>query len=94
MSIISHLLRVRPLLWLAALMATALLVSLSWETATSYDDGGVGTAAFLVLGVAALPGQLLGLGYLGSAAAFVLLCVAGDLAIRAYQRSKLIRPAR
>lgn len=71
--------RARPLLILAGVTVAALLVSLSWEGATSYDDGGIGSAAFLIIGAISIPGKFLGLGFLGGALAFIALCVFLDI---------------
>jgi len=48
-TVLNNLLRMRPFLWLLGLALVALLVSATWEKSTSYDDGGLGTAAFLLL---------------------------------------------
>jgi hypothetical protein len=49
MDLAAVILRKRPFLWLLGLVLLALLVSTTWERSTSYDDGGLGTASFLVL---------------------------------------------
>jgi hypothetical protein len=54
-----RLLLLRPFLWLLAIVVIAGLVGLTFERSTSYDDGGVGTAAFLVLNTLGLPFTLL-----------------------------------
>jgi hypothetical protein len=62
--VLIRLIRMRPFLWLLGLALAAVLVSITWERATSYDDGGLGTAAFLLLITIGapflLPSQLLG----------------------------------
>jgi len=79
--VIQRIHRFRPFLWLVGLLLLATLVSLTWEHQTSYDDGGIGTAAFLVIGLFVVPGQLLGLSFNASIVAALLMLVALDLAI-------------
>jgi hypothetical protein len=76
------LIRWRPLLWVAALVVVAVLISFTWESQTSYDDGGIGTASFLVITVSAIPGQALGLGYGASLFLAVLGLVIADVLLR------------
>lgn len=40
----------------ASILLVSLLISFTWENGTSYDDGGLGTLAFIVL----IPIQLVG----------------------------------
>jgi len=47
--VLNSLIRLRPFLWLLGFALVALLVSVTWERGTSYDDGGLGTAAVLLL---------------------------------------------
>jgi hypothetical protein len=47
--------RWRPALWLLGITLVALAVSLSWERATSYDDGGMGSVSFAVMFTLGLP---------------------------------------
>jgi hypothetical protein len=49
MSIIRSVMRTRPFLWLLGLALVALVVSVTWERGTSYDDGGIGTVSFVIL---------------------------------------------
>ena len=49
------LLRLRPFLWLLGLALLAVVVSFTWERWTSYDDGGIGTASFILLYTVGLP---------------------------------------
>ncbi len=76
------LIRWRPLLWVAGLVVVAVLISFTWERQTSYDDGGLGTASFLVTTVSAIPGQALGLGYGASLFVAVLGLVITDVVSR------------
>ena len=78
---IQCILRFRPFLWIAGLLLLAFLVSLTWEHQTSYDDGGIGTAAFVVIGLFVIPGQLLGLGFNVSIVVELLVLVVADLTI-------------
>ena len=81
-------LRLRPFLLLAVLTTIAVFVSFTWEHSTSYDDGGVGSAAFLVIAALSIPGKVLGLDFLGSSIAFIALCIVVDLwAFRRLRRS-------
>jgi len=86
--VIRNILRLRPLLWVAGLLLLTFLVSLTWEHQTSYDDGGIGTLAFLFIGLFVVPGQLLGLSF--NASIFVALCalVLADLAIGYMARTR------
>ena len=78
---IQRILRFRPFLCIAGLLLLAFLVSLTWEHQTSYDDGGIGTAAFVVIGLFVIPGQLLGLSFNASIVVALLVLVVADLAI-------------
>ena len=49
MTLSSWMLRWRPFLWLWVIAVAAVLVSMTWEGATSYDDGGIGTISFFLL---------------------------------------------
>jgi hypothetical protein len=49
MTLPSSMLRWRPFLWLWGIAVAAVLVSMTWEGATSYDDGGIGTISFFLL---------------------------------------------
>ena len=49
MTLASSMLRWRPLLWLWGIGVAAVLISMTWEGATSYDDGGLGTTSFFLL---------------------------------------------
>jgi hypothetical protein len=68
--VLGSLIRLRPFLWLLGLVLLAVLISITWENTTSYDDGGLGTAAFLILVTLGapflLPSQLLGGSFGGS----------------------------
>jgi hypothetical protein len=54
-SFLARLWRLRPFLWLLVLFLAALAVSFTWEYSTSYDDGGIGSASFLVVYTVGLP---------------------------------------
>ena len=85
---IQRILRFRPFLWVAGLLLLAFLVSLTWEHQTSYDDGGIGTAAFLVIGLFVVPGQWIGLSFNASIVVALLVLVAADLAINGMARGR------
>jgi hypothetical protein len=68
-------------LWIAGLLLLAFLISLTWEQQTSYDDGGIGTAAFVVIGLFVIPGQFLGLSFNASIVVALLVLVVADFAI-------------
>lgn len=57
----SKILRCRPLLILVGILLAALAVSLSWEVRTYYDDGGLGTVAFIILFPLVELGRLVGI---------------------------------
>ena len=78
---IQRILRFRPFLWVAVLLLLAFLVSLTWEHQTSYDDGGIGSAAFLVIALFVIPGQWLGLSFNASIFGALVVLVVADLAI-------------
>jgi hypothetical protein len=80
--VIQCILRFRPFLFVAGLLLLAFLVSLTWEHQTSYDDGGIGTAALLVIGLFVAPGQWLGLSFNASIVIALLVLVVVDLAIK------------
>jgi hypothetical protein len=86
--VIQRILRFRPFLWVAGLLLLAFLVSLTWEHQTSYDDGGIGTAAFLVIGLFVVPGQWLGLSFNASIVVALLVLVVADLAINRMARRR------
>jgi len=48
MKILRLVLRLRPTLWLLGVVLTAHYAATFWERGISYDDGGLGTASFLV----------------------------------------------
>lgn len=85
---IQHILKFRPFLWLAGLLLLAFIVSLTWEHQTSYDDGGVGTAAFLTIGLFVILGQWLGLSFNASVVASLLVLFVADLAISRIARRR------
>ena len=85
---IQRILRFRPLLWVAGLLLLAFLVSLTWEQQTSYDDGGIGTLAFLVIGIFIVPGQLLGLSFNVSIVVALVTLVVADIAISRMTRNR------
>lgn len=68
----------RPLLWIVALIVISFFISLTWERYTSYDDGFLGTASFLVLSASAFLGKNLGFGYTSSVIGMVLFLVVID----------------
>ena len=76
-----RLLRLRPLLCLAVILAAAILISMTWEKQTSYDDGGLGTFAFVVIGVFGTPWTLVGLNYALGSMLSLLALVVGDIAL-------------
>ena len=76
---IQGILRLRPLLWIAGVLLLAFLVSLTWENQTSYDDGGIGSAAFAVMAPFAVVGETVGLDYPTSVVVSLILLVAADL---------------
>ena len=78
---IQRILKFRPFLWLAGLLLLAFIVSLTWGHQTSYDDGAVGTATFLVVGLFVIPGQWLGLSFNASVFAALLVLIVADLVI-------------
>ena len=78
---IQRILKFRPFLCIAGILLLAFLVSLTWEHQTSYDDGGIGTAAFLFIGLFVVPGQWLGLSFTASIVVALLFLVVTDLAI-------------
>ena len=78
---IQRILRFRPFLWVAGFLLLAFLVSLTWEHQTSYDDGGMGTAAFLFIGLFVVPGQWLGLSFNASIVVALVLLVVADLVV-------------
>jgi hypothetical protein len=49
MTLSDSVLRWRPFLWLWGIAVAAVFVSMTWEGATSYDDGGIGTISFFLL---------------------------------------------
>jgi hypothetical protein len=86
--VIQHFLKFRPFLWVAGLLFSAFLVSLTWEHQTAYDDGGIGTAAFLVIGLFVVPGQWLGLSFNASIVVALLVLLAADFAIDRMARGR------
>jgi hypothetical protein len=62
-SMISRILKFRPLLWVAAILLLSYMVSFTWERHTSYDDGGVGTISFLIITLFSAPGEFFGFGF-------------------------------
>jgi hypothetical protein len=66
MTFLQSALRWHPFLWLWVLAAAAVVVSMTWEGATSYDDGGIGTVSFFLLVTVGAP-FLLGIQLFGSA---------------------------
>jgi hypothetical protein len=76
--VVAKFLKLRPLLWLAAVLLLAFLVSFTWEQWTSYDDGGIGTLSFVVVTLLSLPGEFLGLSYVASAGLSLALLVGLD----------------
>jgi membrane glycosyltransferase len=86
--VIQRILRFRPFLWVAGLLLLAFLVSLTWENQTSYDDGGIGSAAFLVIALFVVPGEWLGLGFTASIVVALLVLVVADLAINRMARGR------
>ena len=78
---IQRIFRFRPFLWVAGLLLLAFLVSLTWEYQTSYDDGGIGSAAFLFIALFVVPGQWLGLSFTASIVVALLVLVVADLAV-------------
>jgi hypothetical protein len=64
MRTLAQLARLRPFLWLWVICLASLALALTWEAGTSYDDGGLGTASFVVLHTVGLPFMLplLGIG--------------------------------
>jgi hypothetical protein len=55
MNLVASMLRWRPFLWLWLLAVAAVMVSMTWEGATSYDDGGIGTLSFFLLATVGAP---------------------------------------
>ena len=49
MTFVRRTLRWHPFLWLWVVAVAAVVVSMTWEGATSYDDGGIGTVSFFLL---------------------------------------------
>ena len=88
MPMISRILALRPLLWVATILLTAYLVSFTWERQTSYDDGGVGTLSFLVVMLFSLPGEFLGLGYGASVLVALVVLILADLLINRKIRNR------
>ena len=70
--------RLRPLLWIAAVLLLAFLVSFTWENQTSYDDGNFGSAAFFVMAPFAIVGESIGLDYTTSVVVSLIVLVVGD----------------
>ena len=85
---IQRILRFRPFLWLASLLLLAFLVSLTWEHQTSYDDGGIGSAAFLVIAFFVIPFEWLGLSFTASIVVALLVLVVADLAVGCMARRR------
>jgi apolipoprotein N-acyltransferase len=86
--VIQRILRIRPFLWVAGILLLAILVSLTWEHQTSYDDGGIGSAAFLVISLFVAPGQWLGLGFNTSVVVALLVLVVADLVVSRMARRR------
>ena len=55
MNVVASIMHWRPFLWLWVLAVAAVLVSMTWEGATSYDDGGIGTLSFFLLATIGAP---------------------------------------
>ncbi len=53
-------LRLHPFLWPVPLVILSYVASLWWEHGISYDDGGLGTASFLVVYTLGAPGLWFG----------------------------------
>ncbi len=57
---LSRISSLRPFLWPVPLILAAWVTSLWWERGISYDDGGLGTASFLVVYTMGYVGTLFG----------------------------------
>ncbi len=86
---IQRILRLRPLLWIAGVLLLAFLVSFTWENQTSYDDGGIGSAAFAIMVPFAVVGETIGLDYPTSVVASLIVLVIADFIA---SRKLAIRP--
>jgi hypothetical protein len=82
--------KLRPLLWIAAVLLLAFLVSFTWENQTSYDDGRFGSAAFVVMAPFAIAGESIGLDYTTSTVVSLIVLVVGDF----FASRKLARRSR
>ena len=85
---ITRILKLRPLLWIAAILFLAYLVSFTWERQTSYDDGGLGTLSFLIVTLFSVPGEFLGLGFAASVLLALAVLVLADVVISREVRDK------
>ena len=85
---ITRILKLRPLLWIAAILLSAYLVSFTWERQTSYDDGGLGTLSFLIVTLFSVPGELLGLGFAASVLLALAFLVIADVVINRKLRGR------
>lgn len=85
---IARVLKLRPLLWIAAILFLAYLVSFTWERQTSYDDGGLGTLSFLIVTLFSVPGEFIGLGFAASVFLALAILVLADVVISRKSRNR------